>query len=66
MRSGENTDLASGYANVVVPSPLGGRSRTPPERGADPAGQFEGLRRPPGADLASEIEVRRKRGSRVD
>ena len=49
VRSGENADLASGYANVVVLSPFGGRSRTPPERGADPAGQFEGLRRFPGA-----------------
>ncbi len=46
VRSPENADLASGYANVVVLSPLGGRSRTP-ERGADPAGQFEGLRRFP-------------------
>ena len=26
VRSGENADLASGYANVVVLSPLGGRS----------------------------------------
>src|SRR6202167_153182 len=34
VRSNENADLASGYANVVVLSPLGGRSRTPPERGA--------------------------------
>ena len=49
VRSGENADLASGYANVVVLSPFGGRNRTPPERGADPAGQFEGLRRSPGA-----------------
>ena len=47
VRSGENADLASGYANVVVLSPFGGRNRTPPEPGADPAGQFEGLRRPP-------------------
>src|SRR5215469_9477599 len=37
VRSTENADLASGYANVVVLSPLGGRTRTPPERGADPA-----------------------------
>ena len=64
----ENADLASGYANVVVLSPLGGRSRTPPERGADPAGQFEGLRRPPewGMDLASEVEALRKQGSHVE
>ncbi|HEY1625291.1 MAG TPA: patatin-like phospholipase family protein, partial [Streptosporangiaceae bacterium] len=47
VRSAENADLASGYANVVVLSPFGGRDRTPPERGADPAGQFEGLRRFP-------------------
>jgi len=45
VRSGENADLASGYANVVVLSPFGGLSRTPPQRGADPAGQFEGLRK---------------------
>ena len=42
------------------------RSRTPPERGADPAGQFEGLRRFPGADLASQVEALRKQGSRVE
>jgi NTE family protein len=68
VRSTENADLASGCANVVVLSPLGGRSRTPPERGADPAGQFEGLRRPPewGVDLASEVEALRKQGSRVE
>ncbi|MGE5288312.1 MAG: patatin-like phospholipase family protein [Micromonosporaceae bacterium] len=66
VRSGENADLASGYANVVVLSPFGGRSQTPPERGADPAGQFEGLRRFPGADLASQVEGLRKQGSRVE
>jgi len=66
VRSNENADLATGYANVVVLSPLGGRSRTPPERGADPAGQFEGLRRPPGADLASQVEALRQQGSRVE
>src|ERR1700733_2325244 len=42
VRSGENADLASGYANIVVLSPFGGRGQTPPE-----AGQFEGLRRSP-------------------
>jgi hypothetical protein len=63
VRSNENADLASGYANVVVLSPLGGRSQTPPERGAGRAGQFEGLRRPPGADLASQVEALRKQGS---
>lgn len=66
VRSGENADLASGYANVVVLSPFGGRNRTPPERGADPAGQFEGLRRFPGADLASQVEALRKQGSHVE
>jgi NTE family protein len=38
VRSGENADLASGYATVVVLSPFGGPYRTPPARGADPAG----------------------------
>ena len=60
MRSLDNADLASGYANVVVLSPLGGRSGTRPE------GQFEGLRRFPGADLGSQVEGLRKRGSRVE
>jgi NTE family protein len=66
VRSSDNADLASGYANVVVLSPLGGRSQTPPERGAGPAGQFEGLRRFPGADLASQVETLRKQGSHVE
>src|ERR1700736_6372577 len=68
VRSGENADLASGYANVVVLSPFGGRNRTPPERGANPAGQFEGLRRPPewGTDLASQVEALRQQGSHVE
>jgi NTE family protein len=62
VRSGENADLASGYANVVVLAPFGGRSGTLPE------GQFEGLRREPewGTDLASEVEALRKQGSRVE
>lgn len=60
VRSTENADLASGYANVVVLSPFGGRSGTPP------AGQFEGLRRLPGADLESHIEGLRQKGSRVE
>jgi NTE family protein len=60
VRSGENADLASGYANVVVLSPFGGRSGTLPE------GQFEGLRRFPGADLASQVEALREQGSRVE
>ena len=68
VRSAENADLASGYANVVVLSPLGGRTQAPPERGADPAGQYEGLRRPPewGTDLASQVEALRKQGSHVE
>jgi NTE family protein len=68
VRSNENADLASGYVNVVVLSPFGGRSETPPERTADPAGQFEGLRRPPewGMDLASQVEALRKQGSHVE
>lgn len=61
VRSAENADLASGYANVVVLSPFGGRDRTPPE-----AGQFEGLRRFPGTDLASQVEALREQGSRVE
>ena len=63
VRSPDNADLASGYANVVVLSPLGGRRQAPPE-----AGQFEGLRRPPewGTDLASQVEGLRERGSRVE
>ena len=68
VRSPDNADLATGYANVVVLSPLGGRSQTPPERDPGPAGQFEGLRRPPewGTDLASQVEALRKQGSRVE
>lgn len=59
---GENADLASGYANVVVIVPLGGRGDTLPE------GQFEGLPRPPqwGTDLASQVEVLGQHGSHVE
>ncbi len=62
VRSPDNADLASGYGNVVVLSPLGGRSGTAPE------GQFEGLRRPPewGVDLVSQVEALRKQGSHVE
>jgi NTE family protein len=62
VRSSENADLASGYANVVVLSPFGGRS------GLLPKGQFEGLRRQPewGTDLASQVEALRKEGSHVE
>ena len=57
VRSADNADLASGYANVVVLSPFGGQNRT---------GQFEGLRRFPGADLASHVEALREQGSHVE
>jgi NTE family protein len=61
VRSPDNADLASGYANVVVLSPFGGRSETLPE------GQFEGLRRRPewGMDLEGQVEALRKQGSHV-
>jgi NTE family protein len=62
VRSPDNADLASGYANVVVLSPFGGRNKAFPE------GQFEGLRRPPewGMDLESQVDALRNRGSRVE
>ncbi len=62
VRSAENADLASGYANVVVLSPFGGRRRTLPE------GQFEGLRRPQewGMDLEGQVGALRQQGSRVE
>ena len=62
VRSSENADLASGYANVVVLAPFGGRSGTLPE------GQFEGLRRSPewGTDLASQVDGLRRQGSHVE
>jgi NTE family protein len=66
VRSNENADLAAGYATVLVLSPFGGPSQPPQERGAGQAGQFEGLRRLPGADLASQVEVLRKQGSHVE
>jgi NTE family protein len=60
VRSADNADLASGFANVVVLSPFSERSAPLPE------GQFEGLRRFPGADLASQVEALRKQGSHVE
>lgn len=68
VRSSENADLASGYANVVVLAPLGGRDSMPSRQGALPSAQFEGLRRSPewGTDLASQVEALRKQGSRVE
>lgn len=59
VRSNENADLAAGYATVIVLSPLAGRD------GKLPPGQFEGLRRPPGADLESQVEGLRNQGSHV-
>jgi len=43
-RSSENADLASGYARVLVLSPLGGRSRAPLGWGMHLAAQLEELR----------------------
>jgi NTE family protein len=60
VRSPDNADLASGYAHVVVLSPFSERS------GPLPEGQFEGLRRFPGADLASQVEGLREQGSQVE
>ena len=60
VRSADNADLASGSANVLVLSPFSGRS------GPLPEGQFEGLRRFPGADLASQVEALREQGSHVE
>jgi len=62
VRSPDNADLASGYASVLVLSPLGGRS------GPLPEGQFEGLRRPPewGADLDGQVKALREHGSHVE
>jgi NTE family protein len=60
VRSVDNADLASGYRTVIVLSPFSGRTGPPQP------GQFEGLRRPPGADLASEVEALRQAGSHVE
>jgi NTE family protein len=60
VRSADNADLASGYPNVVVLSPFSERS------GPLPEGQFEGLRRFPGTDLASQVEALRAQGSHVE
>ncbi len=61
VRSADNADLASGYANVVVLSPFGGW-----EQRTLPPGQFEGVRRFPGTHPASQVEELRKQGSRVE
>ena len=67
VRSADNADLAAGYANVVVLSPLAPfRREVRPAGSADPSGQFEGLRRMAGADLDSQVEDLRARGSRVE
>jgi NTE family protein len=62
VRSPDNADLASGYANVLVLSPFGGRSGTLHE------GQFEGLRRPREwrMDLEGQVETLRNQGSHVE
>jgi NTE family protein len=60
VRSADNADLASGYANVLVLTPFSERS------GPLPEGQFEGLRRFPGADLPSQVEGLRQQGSHVE
>jgi NTE family protein len=60
VRSADNADLASGYANVLVLTPFSERA------GPLPEGQFEGLRRFPGADLASQVEGLRQQGSHVE
>ncbi len=61
VRSADNADLASGYANVVVLTPFSEQT------GPLPAAQFEGLRRSRewGNDLASQAEQLRGQGSRV-
>lgn len=43
-RRGENADLATGYGQVLVLSPFGGRSRMPPAWGMDLATQVDELR----------------------
>jgi NTE family protein len=43
-RSNENADLADGYQRVLVLSPFGGRSRTPPDWGLHLAAQVDQLR----------------------
>lgn len=60
VRSPDNADLAAGYARVLVLSPFSER------KGPLPEGQFEGLRRFPGADLAAQVEALRAAGSRVE
>ena len=50
-RSVENADLAPGYGRVLVLSPFGGRSRTPPSWGIH---------------LAAQADELRERGSRVE
>ena len=62
VRSTENADLASGYANIVVLSPLGGRTGPPGTRPVRGPPQSAGV----APDLASQVEDLRKRGSRVE
>ena len=44
MAGGAGVDLASGYARVLVLSPLGGRSLAPPDWGMQLAAQVDELR----------------------
>lgn len=60
VRSADNADLASGYAHIVVLTPFSERD------GPLPDGQFEGIRRFPGMDLASQVAALREAGSHVE
>lgn len=62
VRSPDNADLAAGATNVVVISPLGGRT------GPLPEGQFEGLQRPSewGFDLVGQLAALREQGTHVE
>jgi NTE family protein len=61
VRSVENADLASGYANVVVLSPLGGRAGQNPASSRACAEHRNGAR-----TWQVQVEDLRKQGSRVD
>jgi hypothetical protein len=66
VRSPDNADRASGYANVVVLSPLGEPGSTGTGRG--PGRPVRGPAQTPewGVDLASQVEAQRKQGSHVE
>ncbi len=59
VRSSEMPTLPRALRTLWCFSPLGGQSETVPE------GQFEGLRRFPSADLASQVDALREQGSHV-